>query len=207
MFGDAEVAVQGRVAYVIYRIVHRDSGKSYVGLTSKGLKACWNQHVRRAARGEDHPLARAIRKYGPESFERVVLEEVIGIEAANQAEQRWTTFFGSTVQDHGYNLTPGGGAVCMDEAARRKLSERATAREAAMTREAKTRKSVEGVGRTSRGIEKRHRKETGRKEEGCASTFATRSQEEKDPSTLRASSPNFRTVERDRPSAGSEKNS
>jgi group I intron endonuclease len=55
----------------IYRIVHRESGKVYVGQTTLPVEVRWKEH--RTKNKEGSLIARAIRKYGADAF---LFEEV-----------------------------------------------------------------------------------------------------------------------------------
>lgn len=95
--------------YTIYRHVHRASQKCYVGQTKHSMEKRWKDHVRDANSRKDYMFQRAIRKYGPESFDHEVLEVCTTSEAANEAEQWWIAHFGSNDPTLGYNLESGGG--------------------------------------------------------------------------------------------------
>jgi group I intron endonuclease len=82
------------------------SGKRYVGFTSAGADQRWAAHVRDAKSDSDFPLHRAIRKYGPESFTRTLLERMTTEAGAKRAEQLWIKELGTFVG--GYNATLGG---------------------------------------------------------------------------------------------------
>ena len=86
------------------------SGGSYIGFTSRGADKRWSQHVREANKGSKLPLHRAIRKYGPESFTRSLLERMTTEVGAKRAEQLWIKELGTFGSD-GYNLTAGGEGV------------------------------------------------------------------------------------------------
>jgi len=83
------------------------SGKRYVGLTSKDADWRWSLHVKSAKRGSKLPLHCAIRKYGPESFTRSLLERMTTEAGAKRAEQLWIKELG-TFGRGGYNATLGG---------------------------------------------------------------------------------------------------
>lgn len=52
------------------------SGKSYIGISSKGLDARWAKHVEHAlGKRTAGALYAALRKYGPGTFTREVLAE------------------------------------------------------------------------------------------------------------------------------------
>ena len=52
--------------YTLYEIVHRASGRKYIGVTCRDLNVRWNEHC--SASSGCHKLRNAIQKYGKESF-------------------------------------------------------------------------------------------------------------------------------------------
>lgn len=54
---------------ILYEAYNKKSGKVYIGLTTKTLDYRKAQHVRSAKSGSNMHFHRALRKYGPESFE------------------------------------------------------------------------------------------------------------------------------------------
>lgn len=53
----------------VYQIDCGASEKSYIGVTSQGLKERWRQHLVDAKSGSPRHFCRALRKYGPDAFE------------------------------------------------------------------------------------------------------------------------------------------
>ncbi len=98
------------------------SGKSYVGISLKGIAARWSKHVEHAmGKRTSGALYAALRKYGPETFTRIVLAE----------EDDWDTLRAmeiaairahQTLAPLGYNITQGG------EGTRTRLSAQARAK-------------------------------------------------------------------------------
>ncbi len=97
---------------LIYKITNRANGKVYIGQTSLPLEKRWATHVSKAKRrselGHLH-LYGAIRKYGPEAFDRKVLCEV-----PDESVDFCETVFIAACQSFppelgcGYNMTEGG---------------------------------------------------------------------------------------------------
>ena len=63
---------------IIYVARNRVNGKAYVGKTVSGLAIRKAAHRREAEAGSRCPFHRAIRKWGFETFEFVVLQECVG---------------------------------------------------------------------------------------------------------------------------------
>jgi len=90
----------------IYKFTNTTNFKMYIGITAMTLERRWIHHVSAAKRGSKTRFHQAIAKHGKESFSGAVLEEVIGSDAAKDAEIKWIAHFGT--YDHGYNMTLGG---------------------------------------------------------------------------------------------------
>lgn len=93
---------------MVYQVTNRENGKVYVGQTTMDLAARWCCHVSAAKKVAKTPLARAIRKYGPEAFDVKPLV-LVDASALDEAEREWIAKLGSLSPD-GYNLTVGGQA-------------------------------------------------------------------------------------------------
>lgn len=100
-----------RITYgVIYVFQNRINGKCYVGQTVEPEKR-YRTHINNAKNGVDHPLYRAIRKYGIDNFHYfLVFASHLPVEFVNKVldeqEIKWIKFFDS--YKNGYNQTPGG---------------------------------------------------------------------------------------------------
>lgn len=96
------------MSFVIYKITQPKNNKSYIGY-SGNFKRRWKEHKKAATRGVDLSFSRALRKYGPETFEISFLEEnIMTEEMAGLAEIKWIAKFKSNDNKYGYNLTTGG---------------------------------------------------------------------------------------------------
>lgn len=117
----------------VYLITNRVNGKRYVGITCRGYVNRFKEHIHDALANSDASdktriLHNAIRKYGPENFDVIVLEDNI---SDNQAEEKekyyidlYNTFYTSNI---GYNMTRGGGGVVAyrhTPESRKKISEK-----------------------------------------------------------------------------------
>ena len=97
--------------FTIYRHVHDESGRSYIGLTKKTMMHRWNQHCAQAAanKGDWRSFfANAIRTYGKKAFSHEVLEVCTSLEEANLREQFWIWTYNTTNPLRGFNLKRGG---------------------------------------------------------------------------------------------------
>lgn len=98
--------------WIIYCHTHVDSGRRYVGLTSRSMELRWRRHLADADRTQGRGCAyfwNAIRKYGKDAFSHEILERCDTLEAANLAEQKWIEQFDTRNPEKGFNLVKGGG--------------------------------------------------------------------------------------------------
>jgi len=104
----------------IYKIVHKESGKCYVGL-SVNIKNRWKSHKSFAKPdGRRSAIYNAMRKYGVDAFEFEVLE-YCDKEVLEEKERFWIKNLDSV--NSGYNLTWGGESnKDVSEETRKKLS-------------------------------------------------------------------------------------
>lgn len=104
---------------IVYKIQHRESGKIYVGQTTRTLEIRMNEHLRH----DDTYIEHALKKHGIAAFEVSVIEECETVEALNEREIYWISFY-DCICPKGYNICIGGsnGYFCSDKT-RRKLSE------------------------------------------------------------------------------------
>lgn len=98
----------GGSPFQAYLVTHKVSGKSYVGITARGFKRRWPEHLYAARkRQESCLLSRAIAKYGVESFDmQVVCESKSWIDLCAVETALIKQF--STRHPDGYNLSDGG---------------------------------------------------------------------------------------------------
>lgn len=97
--------------FTIYRHIHDESGRSYIGLTQKTMMHRWNQHCAQSAAfkgvGRSH-FANAIRTYGKNAFSHEILEVCNSLEEANVREQFWIWTYDTTNPIRGFNIKAGG---------------------------------------------------------------------------------------------------
>lgn len=108
-----------KIDRLIYAAVHRDSGKTYVGKTTKTLKQRSRSHFRSARWGSGTHFHRALRRYGLNAFEWFVIED--DVQDLNEAECFYISYLsslGATL----YNMTPGGDGVSYSPVIAAKIS-------------------------------------------------------------------------------------
>lgn len=91
----------------IYIIRNTINNKVYVGQTIVSIKLRFQNHLSAARNNKDYVIGKAIRKYGEDKFYVELLEECLK-EELNEREKYWISFFKSTNNKYGYNLSIGG---------------------------------------------------------------------------------------------------
>ena len=94
----------------IYIIRNTRNSKVYIGQTKVSIKLRFQNHLSAARNGKDYVIGKAIRKYGEENFYIELLEECT-IEELNERERYWISYFNSTNNKFGYNISIGGNVI------------------------------------------------------------------------------------------------
>lgn len=107
----------------IYMILNKINGKKYVG-QRKSMKFCHQDKYM----GSGKKLKCAIKHYGIENFEKLLVQYVETKEEANKQEEFWIAHYDTTNPEKGYNISKGGdgGAIpghIVTEATRKKIGE------------------------------------------------------------------------------------
>ena len=89
---------------IIYKIEHKETGKVYIGQTSRSLKKRLREHT---SPSNCVRLYRAICKYGWGSFTVEVIDSTDNRSTLNLLEEAWIQAYNS-LSPNGYNLTMGG---------------------------------------------------------------------------------------------------
>jgi len=106
--------------YLVYKHI-APNGKVYIGITSQLPEKRWNGGCNYS--GQPY-FYNAIKKYGWESFEHVIIRDGLTEEEAKIAERKLIKHYDSRNRDKGYNRTPGGDISPMkDPVVRRKSAE------------------------------------------------------------------------------------
>lgn len=103
----------------IYKIVNRKNNKIYIGKTIKSIDKRFNEHLSTAKRwakeeleNKKHPyqskLYPAMNKYGYNNFYIELVEEVFLDNSLEEREQYWISFYNTTFDLYGYNISLGG---------------------------------------------------------------------------------------------------
>jgi group I intron endonuclease len=85
---------------IIYLTTNKINNKKYIGM-------CKSTHIKNYL-GSGKLFKQAVKKYGKENFERIVLQECKTFEELSRAEEYWIKKFNAVESVDFYNLTPGG---------------------------------------------------------------------------------------------------
>jgi group I intron endonuclease len=96
--------------FIAYVITNAVNGKQYVGVTVRGLRRRWTDHVRAARDGVATALYAAMRKHGVEAFTIEHCACALGRDDLAHVERNLIAQLG-TLAPLGYNLTIGGDGV------------------------------------------------------------------------------------------------
>ena len=94
---------------IIYLITNTINDNKYVGQTVMQLNKRWLAHIQESKTYSEHPLYRAINKYGIDNFKIRVLEEC-GEDILSEREIYWIKKLDT--YNRGYNATTGGESNC-----------------------------------------------------------------------------------------------
>lgn len=112
--------------FIAYKITHKESGKAYIGITTRTLKDRWAAHG--CPSRNPSAISAAIIKYGRSAFKVEQIASSWSLEALCALEQELIAQYG-TIAPNGYNLTSGGdGVYNPSEETRRRMSESASKR-------------------------------------------------------------------------------
>ena len=109
--------------YTVYMHINRVNGKKYVGYTSKSWQERWKDHCKSARNVKHFYFHSAIKRYGEDAFDHVVLADAVPtLCAAHALERKMIAEHRSFDSTNGYNLTFGGEGCTATAATRAKLS-------------------------------------------------------------------------------------
>ena len=96
--------------FSIYKITNLKNNKIYIGQTSRTIYERFEEHCMCALSFKlNTHFAKAIRKYGKDSFKIETIEDsILDKETANKREIYYISYYESTKRGVGYNSTPGG---------------------------------------------------------------------------------------------------
>ena len=91
---------------IIYQAICKETGLSYVGLTTKSLQSRKNSHWKSVIKGSKTTFHLALKKYGLNGFKWKTLEKCETIEELKEREIHYIAELNT--YENGYNSTKGG---------------------------------------------------------------------------------------------------
>jgi hypothetical protein len=109
----------------IYMVHNKINNKIYIGKTSRTLAERWKWHIQDSNKNrlKDIHFYRAIRKYGPASFNIWKIDGAETEPACNELEKTYIQVFKSYLPEIGYNGTMGGEGGRQTAEIRKKMGE------------------------------------------------------------------------------------
>lgn len=106
--------------YLIYMHKLKQDNRVYIGITCQNPKKRWQNGL-----GYKHStyFNNAIKKYGWDMFEHIILIENLTKEEAEEKEKQFIKLYNSNVKGFGFNINEGGFTPTMTEEQKRKISE------------------------------------------------------------------------------------
>lgn len=98
--------------YKIYAHINKINGKIYIGQTKQNLKQRWGSDGRRY---KGQIFYDAIKKYGWDNFEHILILDNLTQEQANHYEKIFIKEYNTTNKNFGYNITDGGNSNTLNE--------------------------------------------------------------------------------------------
>lgn len=101
------------MSFYIYQVLNTMNGKIYIGQTIDLVRR-WDEHLRdaRSVKRSNKPFYKAIIKYGENSFDLRIIQEVSSDREARDCEMYWIQYYRSNMirygNEYGYNLSDGG---------------------------------------------------------------------------------------------------
>jgi group I intron endonuclease len=91
---------------IIYKVENINSGKIYIGATSKSLETRKKDHIKKSKRGKSYAFQNAIATHGPDAFNWQQIDTATSIDELAQKEKAYILKYNS--KEDGYNQSEGG---------------------------------------------------------------------------------------------------
>ncbi|WP_273706086.1 GIY-YIG nuclease family protein [Leuconostoc mesenteroides] len=98
--------------YFLYKHINKKNGKVYIGITKDPAKRWSFNGIYYRPKGKENPnrpFWNAIKKYGFDNFEHIILESGLTFEEAIEREIKTIAQYKATDSSFGYNVSKGGG--------------------------------------------------------------------------------------------------
>lgn len=106
--------------WCVYMHVNKTNNKKYIGQTCQNPKVRWANGLGYI---ESPRFYNAIKKYGWDNFDHIIIQQNLTLEDANMLEEHLIEKFNTTSNEHGYNLQSGGMNKLHSLETKKKMSE------------------------------------------------------------------------------------
>ena len=90
----------------VYCHTNKINGKRYIGITQNKPNRRWQNGY--GYKDRNSHFYNAIKKYGWENFEHIILEENLTRKEASEKEKYYIRLYNTNNENYGYNITSGG---------------------------------------------------------------------------------------------------
>lgn len=98
--------------YTVYMHVNKINNKKYVGITGRDVMMRWGKNGSKYVNNKQPYFKNAIKKYGWDNFEHIILEEKLTRKESIIKEKYYIALYKTNDSKYGYNMTAGGDGIC-----------------------------------------------------------------------------------------------
>jgi group I intron endonuclease len=99
--------INNQIIGIIYKVTHKESGMTYIGVTKDSLKSRKKDHIQKANKETGHQFQEAIGTYGSEAFSWAQVDTANTISELARKEKEYILQY--DCKENGYNQDAGGG--------------------------------------------------------------------------------------------------
>ena len=99
--------INNQIIGIIYKVTHKESGMTYIGVTKDSLKSRKKDHIQKANKDSGHQFQEAIGTYGSEAFSWAQVDTANTISELARKEKEYILQY--DCKENGYNQDAGGG--------------------------------------------------------------------------------------------------
>ena len=99
--------INNQIIGIIYKVTHKESGMTYIGVTKDSLKSRKKDHIQKANKETGHQFQAAIGTYGSEAFSWAQVDTANTISELARKEKEYILQY--DCKENGYNQDAGGG--------------------------------------------------------------------------------------------------
>lgn len=107
--------------YTVYVHINKANGKRYYGQTKRDVQKRWQNGE--GYRKNQPVFYNAIKKYGWDGFQHIIVAEDLTVEEANALETELIAKYRTLSHEYGYNILYGGGNKSLPDSVRQKIRE------------------------------------------------------------------------------------